>query len=75
MKTNNRGQIGSPPQKPLLRAEEVAAILNISRASAYELLRLGQIPSVRFRRSCRVRSEDLEEFIEQHTDRGVEDTP
>lgn len=47
----------------LLRSEEVAEILNISESLAYKLMKNGDIPTVRFGRSVRVRPQDLEEFI------------
>lgn len=47
----------------LLRAEEVAALLNVSRAFAFRLMQHGQIPTIRIGKSIRVRPEDLEAFI------------
>jgi excisionase family DNA binding protein len=50
----------------LLRANDVAKILNISRALAYRLIQEGKIPSVRFNTSVRVRQQDLERFIQDN---------
>jgi excisionase family DNA binding protein len=50
----------------LLTAPDVARILNISKGSAYKLIQLNQIPSIRINRSVRVRPEDLDEFISQN---------
>ena len=47
----------------LLRAADVAKILGISKSFAYQLMRRGQITSVRIGRSIRVRTEDLENFV------------
>ena len=47
----------------LIKSSDVAAILGISKALAYRLLAEGKIPSVRFGRTVRVRSEDIEKFI------------
>jgi excisionase family DNA binding protein len=47
----------------LLKATEVAEILDVSRSFAYRLLKQGEIPSVRFGRSVRVRPQDLDTFI------------
>lgn len=47
----------------LLKGYQVAEILNVSRSFAYQLMRLGRIPSVRIGRSIRVRPTDLEDFI------------
>ena len=48
----------------LLRANEVAETLDISRSYAYKLLQSGQIPSVHIGKCRRVRAEDLEDFID-----------
>ena len=51
----------------LLTAPDVARILNISKGAAYKLIQLKQIRSIRINRNVRVRPEDLDEFISQHT--------
>ena len=48
----------------LLRAGEVARILNISRAFAYRLMQQGKIRTVAIDSARRVRPEDLHSFIE-----------
>ena len=50
----------------LLKGTEVAQILGISRALAYRLMAQGQINSVRFGRTVRVRLEDLDLFIRRN---------
>ena len=50
----------------LLRAGEVAEVLNISKSLAYKLIQGGVIPSLRIRHSVRVREEDLIRFIESN---------
>jgi len=50
----------------LLRANEVAQRLNISRSLAYQLMQRGEIPTVRFGSSVRVRELDLEEYMNRH---------
>ena len=47
----------------LLKAQDVAAILNVSRSFAYALMQSGQLPSVRLGRSIRVRPTDLDDYI------------
>ena len=47
----------------LLNATEVAKVLNISKALAYRLMQSGEIPTVRFNRTVRVREPDLDEYI------------
>lgn len=48
----------------LLRANDIAKILNVSRPLAYRLMQTGKIPTVRINRSVRVRLEDLEQYIQ-----------
>jgi excisionase family DNA binding protein len=47
----------------LLTGSDVAAILNISKAYAYRIMRSGDVPVVKLGRAVRVRFEDLEAFI------------
>ena len=56
-------QLDSLPHR-LLTAVEVASLLNISRAFAYQLMQRGKIRSVSFEGARRVRPEDLLAFIE-----------
>ncbi|MCJ7624287.1 MAG: helix-turn-helix domain-containing protein [Anaerolineaceae bacterium] len=49
----------------LLKPNEVAELLNVSRAMSYHLLQSGQIPVVRINRAVRVKPDDLRSFIEQ----------
>ncbi len=51
----------------LLKAREVAEILKISRAMAYNLMLRGEIPTVRIGKCRRVRPEDLVKYIESNT--------
>ena len=48
----------------LLKAVEVAHILNISRSLAYRLLQKGVIPVIRINQAVRVHPRDLEQFIQ-----------
>lgn len=48
----------------LLKAVDVAKILNISRAFSYRLLESGKIPCVRINRAVRVKPSDLKRFVE-----------
>lgn len=50
----------------LLKARDVAEVLNISRALAYQLMRTGELPSVKMGNSVRVIPEDLQEYIRSH---------
>ena len=56
----------------LLKAKEVAEILKISRAMAYNLMRREEIPTVRIRKCRRVRPEDL---IQVYRKQYLQDEP
>jgi len=47
----------------LLRLEEVAQRLSISKSMAWKLVAFGQIRSIRIGRAVRVRPADLEEYV------------
>jgi len=51
----------------LLKAKDVAEILQVSRAMAYNLMQRGEIPTVRIGKARRVRPEDLIKYIESNT--------
>lgn len=53
------------PEK-LLKAKDIAEILNVSRAMAYQLIQQGKIRSVQIGTARRVRLQDLEFFIEDN---------
>jgi excisionase family DNA binding protein len=57
-------QIDAPIK--LLKAIDVARILNVSKAFAYQLMRKGVIPTVRILGARRVRLEDLRRFIQEN---------
>lgn len=58
-------------QRMALTVEEAAALLGLSRSKAYDAVRQGQIPSVRFGGSVRVPRRALEELLERATRRGA----
>lgn len=55
----------------LLRAREVAKILNVSQALAYRLMQMGEIPCVRIGTAVRVRPEDLDSYIEANLSKNI----
>ena len=61
METN----ISSNNYPKLLKAEQVAEILNISKAFVYQLIETGELPSIRLGRSVRVHPNVLEEMIQK----------
>jgi excisionase family DNA binding protein len=59
-----------PEADKLLKAGEVAELLQLSHSKAYNLMQRGEIPTVRMGRTVRVRRSDLEEFIEKNKAEG-----
>ena len=55
-----------PKIEKLLRGNEVARLLSISRSRAYNLMQTGVIPTVHIGKSRRVRPKDLEAYIEKN---------
>ncbi len=51
------------PTLRLLRIEEIADRLSVSRSMAWKLIALGQLRSVRIGRAVRVRPQDLEDYV------------
>jgi excisionase family DNA binding protein len=51
----------------LLKSDEVAEILHVSRSFAYLLMKRGDIPTVRIGTAVRVRPEDLEKYIHERS--------
>ncbi len=49
----------------LLRVNEVARLLGVSRSTAYAIVATGELPSVRLGRAVRVRRTDLEAWLSQ----------
>ena len=57
-------------QQPLLKSDEVAKTLHVSRSFAYLLMKRGDIPAVRVGTAVRVRPEDLERYINNNAMQG-----
>ena len=55
-----------PGPDGILKASDVAQILRISKGLAYRMMQQGEIPSIQFGRTTRVRRQDLDEFIRAH---------
>lgn len=53
----------------LLRPEEAARELGIGRSKTYDLLRRGEIPSIRIGRSVRIPASKLRDWIERQGSR------
>jgi excisionase family DNA binding protein len=50
----------------LLRVSQVAAILTVSKAQVYRLIKSGELPSKWFGKVARVKSDDLRKYINDH---------
>jgi len=55
----------------LLTPADVAERLNVSKAKAYQILKEGEIPSMRFGKTIRIRPEDLEKHIHEKIGPGT----
>ena len=56
-------------QQQLLKSDDVAEILHVSRSFAYLLMKRGDIPTVHVGNAVRVRPEDLERYINSNATR------
>ena len=52
------------PISRLLTVAEVANVIRVSRMTVYRLIRRGQLKAIRVGRNYRVRSEDLNDYLE-----------
>jgi len=52
-----------PVRRQLLKVPDVAETLSLSKSKVNEMLRTGEIPSIKIDKSRRVRQEDLDAFI------------
>ena len=61
------------PISRLLTVAEVANVIRVSRMTVYRLIRRGQLKAIRVGRNYRVRSDDLNDYLEAQavTDRGT----
>ena len=63
MEQVSKKHIESFKERRLLKAEDIASILNISLGFAYQLMKRGAVPTVRLGRAVRVRPSDLEDYM------------
>ena len=61
-------------EEQLLKSEEVARILHVSRSFAYLLMKRGDIPTVRVGNAVRVLPQDLERYIQERHSKNETDT-
>ena len=68
-----KNQTVTPQIEPLLvRVEEAARILSLSRSTIYEMMDSGELPSVRWGTARRIPMAALRAWVERHL---VHDTP
>ena len=60
-------------ERQLLRAQEVATVLSLSRSKVFQLIASGELPAVRIGRSVRVPAQALREWVEQQTEQQRRD--
>ena len=66
MSDNNIGNTELITLDDLLKPQDVAKKLNISKSFTYRLLQTGELPAVKLGKTYRVRPQDLVEFIEKN---------
>ena len=67
MQQVSRKYIESFKERKLLKAEDIASILNISTGFAYQLMKRGDVPTVHLGRAVRVRPSDLKDYMQSRT--------
>jgi len=55
----------------LLTVKEVAETLKVTERTVYNLIERGDIPRVKVGRAVRIRREDMKDYIERQSERGV----
>ena len=68
MEVPNMERVGQP-EPLLLRAAEVASLLNLGRSKVYELMAAGELPVVRIGGVVRVPRSELEMWIRSKAER------
>lgn len=63
LNTTTRAPVDDRPDR-LMRIEEVAERLSVSRSMAWKLVAYGELRSVRIGRAVRVRPRDLDAYLE-----------
>jgi excisionase family DNA binding protein len=61
-------QLAVPIEPLLVRVEEAARILSLSRSTIYEMLERGELPSVRYGAARRIPIAALRAWVEQQTE-------
>ena len=56
----------------LLKASDVARILNISKSFAYQIMNRNELPTVHIGNARRVRIGDLENYIDQNINHDID---
>jgi excisionase family DNA binding protein len=56
-----------PEMSGYLTVKDIALRMRVSKMTVYRLLEAGSLPSVKFRKSFRVREKDLLDYLEAHS--------
>ena len=64
MLSTDRGDGGSPAQRRTYSVTEAARLLGISRTKAYECIRTGELPALRFGRRIVVPAAQLDRLLD-----------
>lgn len=67
LETRHIDQAADGPPNMLLRVEEVARVLSLSRSKVFLMIAEGELPVLRFGRAVRVSRRELERWIEART--------
>lgn len=68
--TNYTNPMDEPAAGRLLRIEDIAQRLAVSRSMAWKLIAIGELRAIRIGRAVRVRPSDLEAYLAQVTREG-----
>lgn len=60
-------QIADRGGKLLLKADEVAHVLNLGRSKVYEMMASGELPTLRIGRAVRVSSAELQQWVRKQS--------
>lgn len=67
MSIATRNEIRSVPDSRTYRVEDIAAILSVSRTSAYRLIKEGHFKTVRIGNAIRVSKKSFDEWLDAQT--------
>ncbi len=66
--TERAEELAPIPTKLLLRAEEAASVMGVSRSRIYELMRQGSLPRIHIGRSVRIPTQAVQAWVTLQAD-------